>query len=300
MTAMNTVRLDAPSKLNLTLSVTGKAGGYHMLDTLVLTVDLCDRIVARKRWDGKCTVTMHGCGSEAIPPETNTALRAAELFTAQFSSEGADITVYKNIPIGGGMGGSSADSAGVLRALAVLYGVKDFAALKSLADGLGSDTGYLLTGGFCRLTGRGEAVEQLGTFPHCAFLLLLPREGVSTAACFSHYREGPPHPRSEHFLRALREEGLAQAARWCGNDLYEAAKEIEPKVEEAYLATRSFSPCGAGMTGSGSGCFALFEEEELARWALSRYHGDCRACIVRPWEKKTRRSIFSVGEEWED
>ena len=63
--------------------------------------------------------------------------------------------------MGAGLGGSSADAAGVLNAMAKLYGIDDKAALGELADALGSDTRYMLDGGFCRMRGRGEKLTFL-------------------------------------------------------------------------------------------------------------------------------------------
>ena len=134
MEKMNTAKVKAYAKVNLTLDITGEADGFHTLDSLVVTVDLFDQISAKKRKDGKIRVFMHGLGSETIPPEENNAQRAGEAFTARFKTAGADIAIYKNITVGAGMGGSSADAAGVLNALARLYGIADERALKELAD----------------------------------------------------------------------------------------------------------------------------------------------------------------------
>ena len=48
---MNTVRVNAHAKLNLTLDLCGKRGEYHLIDSLVTTVDLYDRIVFKRRKD---------------------------------------------------------------------------------------------------------------------------------------------------------------------------------------------------------------------------------------------------------
>ena len=128
MTIMETVRVNAHAKINLTLDVVGAEGGYHALDSLVATVALRDRIAATRRRDGRIVLHMHGMGCERIPPARNNAVLAAEQFVAAFHTTGADISVYKKIPVGGGFGGSSADAAGVLRALAALYGIADMGA----------------------------------------------------------------------------------------------------------------------------------------------------------------------------
>ena len=300
---MNTARVNAYAKLNLTLDIVGAAEGYHQIDSLVITVDLSDRIVAKKRKDGLVSVSMHGMKSESIPPEENNALRAGEAFVKKFGTSGANIKIFKNIPVGAGMGGSSADAAGVVNAMAVLYGVTDSAALKELADGLGSDTGYLLSGGFARMTGRGEQVVKFPLFPELWFLVLCPQEGVSTSQCYSAYDELgiSCFPRSERVLKDLLGGNPEWAAMQFGNDLYEAAVSLNPAVSEALLALRHFSPLGAGMSGSGSACYALFPTRELCEWARSRYRGKCRAYVVRsidPAQNRVLKNIYSIeGEE---
>lgn len=288
---MNAVKVNAYAKLNLTLDVTGAENGYHTLDSLVTTIDLFDKVAVKKRKDKLVNITMHGMGSEGIYPEHNNAALAGEAFVERFSTTGADITVYKNIPVGAGLGGSSTDAAGVLNAMAKLYGVSDAAALKSLADALGSDTGYLLGGGFARMRGRGERLERLEELPEMDFLLLCPRNGVSTAECFRRFdgRGETGSARTERAIELLRAGNAAWAAQSFGNDLYRAAAEIEPGVREELLALKELSPLGASMTGSGNAVFALFETRELAEWAKSRYRGKARAYCVRsvsPQEKK--------------
>ena len=177
---MGTVKVLSYAKLNLTLDITGKEDNYHTLDSLVVTVGLYDKIVARKRKDPLIGVTMHGMGSDKLYPEENHAVRAGEKFVEAFGTNGADITVYKNIPMGAGLGGSSADAAGVLNALAQLYKITDFVKLKAIADGLGSDTGYMLRGGLARMRGRGDEVEFFSDSPDMHFLLLCPKSDVST------------------------------------------------------------------------------------------------------------------------
>ncbi len=298
---MNVVRQNAYAKLNLTLDITGRENGYHLLDSLVVTVDLCDKLILKKRKDMRSSAVMHGMGSEAIAPEENNALKAAEAFSKAFGTNGADITVYKNIPMGAGLGGSSADAAGVLLGMKKLYGVTDEKAVKDLADSLGSDTGYLLTGGLCRMRGRGEALSFFAEEPDMYFLVLCPKESVSSRECFAAYDKlgVPPALCTEKALALLARGDLGGAARYFSNSLYAAAKELEPAAEAAVLAAKGFSPLGAAMTGSGSAAFALFETPELAAWAKSRYRGNARALTlknIRPNKIKTFKNPFALSE----
>ena len=283
---MNTVKIKAYAKVNLTLEITGVEAGYHMLDSLVASVDIYDLVVLKKRKDKLSSVSMHGMGSEGIPPEKNTALKAAELFSETFSTSGADITVYKNIPMGAGLGGSSADVSGVLNGMAKLYGITDREKLKALADTLGSDTGYMLNGGFARMQGRGEKVTKLDLSNTLHFLLICPDSSVSAGEC---YRAFDTQPRTleyrgcqtETCAEFLRKNDLNEAGRYLMNDHFRAAYSLNADVGKAYEEAVAFSPLGATMSGSGSCVFAMFETKELCEWAKSRYKGKFRTYVVK-------------------
>lgn len=281
------VRVKAFAKLNLTLAITGLKDGYHMLDSLVCTVDLFDLIKLKKRKDNLINVEMHGQGTESLPPEDNNAVRAAEAYVSAFGTCGADIKIFKNIPVGAGMGGSSADAAGVLRGMAMLYGKGGERDLKKLADTLGSDTGYLLTGGFARLTDRGEMVKKLKVNGRLNFLLLLPDGGVSTAQCYKLY-DGmscgllPCEPA----LNALLTGDAQGLGKSLFNALYAPAVKLCAGVETAYSELSVFAPLGVNMTGSGSGVYALFETAEMCAYAKSRYKGKCRCIELKSYIPK--------------
>lgn len=306
-TAMNTVKVKAYAKLNLTLEITGEKAGYHLLDSLVCNVDLFDYIVLKKRKDALSFVRMHGMGSESIPPEKNNALKAAEAFSARFQTTGADIMVYKNIPMGAGLGGSSADISGVINGMAKLYGVTDERALEALADELGSDTRYMLKGGFARMQGRGEQVTPLGKTPLLHFLLLCPNDGVSSGACYKKYDElalksdKKAESVTEKCIAALQNGDVNEGGRYLMNDLFPAASALCGAVEKAMEEALSFSPLGAVMTGSGSCVAALFETKELCEWAKSRYRGKFYATVVKTvdtiQENKGWRNPFALQEE---
>ena len=283
---MFSAKVKSYAKINLSLNISGVRGGYHLIDSAVCSVDICDTVCAKPRRDALVNVYMHGKGSESIPPEKNNAVKAAEAFVSAFGTRGADIEIYKDIPVGAGLGGSSADAAGVLNALAKLYKIDDYAALKALADGLGSDTGYMLRGGFARIAGRGDKVEPLSSPRQYHLLLFLPESPVSTPACYKKYDESPDPLRADtaRLCTALAAGNFAGVAENVYNALGAPARALNPECAAAWEAAREFSPSACAVTGSGSAVFALFESEELCRWAKSRYRGKIKTRAVKTVE----------------
>ena len=256
----------AYAKLNLTLDVLGVSEGYHMLDSLVAAVDVFDTVTLRARGDGE--IRVHTQGAD-IPERENHAFRAAKLFQERFSTRGADIFIEKRIPIGAGMGGSSADSAAVIAGMGRLFSVYDACACKALCDETGSDTGFLFTGGLARLQGRGERVTRLPF--RKLFFAVLPTQPVSTAACFAAYDEagGPHSHRTQAAAPLLAAGDIAGAAQHFGNDLAASAGRFAD-VGGALARMRALSPLGVGMTGSGGAVFGLFESRAEAHAAVKK------------------------------
>lgn len=271
---MNTVRVLAPAKLNLTLEIVGSAGGYHLLDSIVATIDLADEVTVAARTDGAVNFSMGGADGAVIEYERNTAVRAAQLFTKKFAAGGADIFVQKNIPFAAGLGGSSADAAGVIRAMCALYGV-DLSAAAPIADEVGSDVRYLLTGGFARMCGRGNKIYPINSGLSLDFLIIVPPRGVSTAECYARYDQMPKGARgfSDRAALALTYADKSALCANFYNALYNPARSLCPEVEQALGDALSLDPMGAAMSGSGSAVFAAFADSEQCRLAQARYKG---------------------------
>ena len=105
----------APAKLNLFLHVIGRRDdGYHLLQSVFVLIDWCDRLDFERRDDGR--LARHDRGV-ALPAD-DLCLRAARaLQQASGTPHGADIHVDKQVPWGAGMGGGSSDAASTLLAL---------------------------------------------------------------------------------------------------------------------------------------------------------------------------------------
>ena len=116
----------AHAKINLALSVTGVKGGMHTIDSLVTNIGVYDTIKATKRADSQIKVDYWGLTEEL---RGDTAKRMAELIQNRYGTAGADILITKRIPMSAGLGGSSADAAGVAHCMRTLYNLGDITAI---------------------------------------------------------------------------------------------------------------------------------------------------------------------------
>ncbi|MCD8371681.1 MAG: 4-(cytidine 5'-diphospho)-2-C-methyl-D-erythritol kinase [Clostridia bacterium] len=287
---MNEVRVKTPAKINLTLNINGVSGGKHLIDSVVTSIDLFDVINVKKRKDGLVGCVMHGMNSESIPFKSNNAVKAAEMFVEKIGVCGVDITVWKNIPVGAGLGGSSADAAGVLNALTRLFDA-DREDVYEIADKAGSDVRYMMDGGYARIKGYGEKVEPIDSRMKLYFTLIVPQSGVSTGECYSRYDDNPDGRRtnSDRAQKALEDGDFEKLSKSIYNALYAPARLINPDVEQALYEAYSFDPPAAAMTGSGGAVYAAFDNDSMSKWMQSRYRGKFFAFTAKTYIPKIRQ-----------
>ncbi len=147
------VRVNA--KINLTLDVMGDFGkGYHKLNMIMASVGIFD--IVEVCVSDKIAVTMDMRESD----ESNTAFKVAEICHREYGIPPLKIDITKGIPFGGGLGGSSADASAVLYCVKKMFGV-DNQIIESIAARVGSDVNFMLKGGICNASGKGDFVTEL-------------------------------------------------------------------------------------------------------------------------------------------
>jgi len=175
----------APAKLNLFLHVTGRRpDGYHLLQTVFQLIARCDILDFSVREDGKICRTNDLPG---VPPESDLVVRAARLLQSASGQVqlGADITVKKQLPMGGGLGGGSSDAATTLIVLNHLWQTGlSRSQLMALGLQLGADVPFFIFGENAFAQGVGEELTALPT-PACWFAVIEPGIAIPTASIFS-------------------------------------------------------------------------------------------------------------------
>jgi len=263
----------APAKLNLFLHIVGRrSDGYHELQTCFQFVDLCDEITIEVRADGRIRRVAEIAD---VAEDADLCVRAARaLQRAAGCALGADIGVFKRIPMGGGLGGGSSDAATCLVALNHLWKlhwtVDDLAALGLQ---LGADVPVFVRGRAAWAEGVGERLTPL--YPPLApleanYLILKPNVNVSTAAVFQDVdltRNSPP----------ITIHGfLASGGR---NDCLGVVRRRYPEVAHAFDWLSGFG--WARLTGTGACVFLGLESMDLGREIVSKLPPALEAFLAR-------------------
>jgi len=241
--------LPAPAKLNLFLHVLDKRpDGYHELQTVFRLIDRSDRIAIASRDDGELRFS-------GAFGEENLCLRAARLLKQHTGATlGADITLEKHLPIGGGLGSGSSDAATVLLALNRLWKLHlGRAALMELGANLGADVPFFLFGRNALGEGIGERLEPLELKPAWYFVAT-PQVAVSTREIFENALTG----QSKRLKIPPFFSGQGR------NDLEAIVSARHPEVAASLAWLRQRCP-QARMTGSGACVFAELETQTQAR-----------------------------------
>lgn len=262
----------SPAKINLFLAVTGRrADGFHDLVSVVATLDFGDTLNIDLRPDDRGFELV--CDDPRVPlDESNFVLRAAHAFRrATGWTGGARFVLEKRIPMGAGLGGGSSNAIAALKGLNALAGNPlGSPALAELAASLGSDCPLFLADGPVIMRGRGERLEPLpaggaARLSGRRVLVAKPDFGISTVWAYRQMAEAAP----AMYLPAGDAE--ARLAQWLDDRTKTAEQLLFNNLEQPAFAkflalpvllerVRGEFGVAAGMSGSGSACFALLNE----------------------------------------
>ena len=248
---MTTLYEAAYAKVNLTLDVLGKReDGYHDLQSVMQTISLRDDIEidigTGKPWKLLCSV-------EGIPCEKD--------------PKGLEIRILKRIPSQAGLGGGSADAAAVLRALNRHYGEPlSIFALAELGAEVGSDVPFCVLTGTAMVEGRGERLRKLPDMPDCIFVVVKPEFSVSTPELYKKIDEVsiPKRPDNKAMESALLAGDLKKVCDNIHNVFDPVVTADNPELNYIKSLFYNYGAIGYQMSGSGSACFAVVSEFEIA------------------------------------
>ncbi|MBN8828743.1 MAG: 4-(cytidine 5'-diphospho)-2-C-methyl-D-erythritol kinase [Sphingobacteriia bacterium] len=249
-------RLVAPAKINLSLNITGKRkNGYHELHSIVVFGVVSDEII--------------------ILPSNKNELKVEGQFAYQISDEniitkclnlakkkGAEITPYnitlkKNIPVGAGLGGGTADAGAILRYISSAY--KQIFSHEEMAS-IGADVPMCFTNSPLIAEGIGEKITPIQLGFKLYIMLINPGIYISTQKMYDLIKD---FNKIETKMDIDNLEMLVNYLKVYGNDFLNIDNSNIKEIKRIIKDIEALPGCVyASMTGSGSTCFGIFKNLE--------------------------------------
>ena len=256
----NCYSIIAPAKLNLNLFVRGKANnGLHLIESDVCFLELSDKIFFEFSKNDNFLQNKSN-KSLLIDDKYNLILDALNEFRCLTGwDKKFQIYLDKNIPIGAGLGGGSADAAATLILLRKLFNEESkkkklsISNLYKIANKLGSDVPACLESKSLKISGYGNKIKRNKLSNSYYYLLVNPNIQLSTRQVFSHY---------SYFSNDIPENKkncLDNVSVY--NSLLSSAITIAPQIDTILSILKKLPNIIAyGMSGSGSTCFGIFKD----------------------------------------
>lgn len=265
------VSVDCPAKTNLTLHVGERHeawGGRHALDTMYCAVGVYDTVTLEQRAAGAgCSLELSGQYLGDLAASSSDMLRNHAMLAlfamARACGREPDVavTIEKNIPVGAGLGGGSADAAGTLLGLNALWDLHwPLERLAPIAATLGADMPFCLVGGYAHGSGYGEIVTPVA--PDDPRITALRADGCDGRVLVGAYRAQLSTPEVYAAFDVLGGDGSP-------NDLQAAAVSLHPRSGVAIELARAAGATRAFISGSGPSVCA-FVPDDAAAHAVER------------------------------
>ncbi len=257
----------AYAKINLYLDVlVRRENGFHDILSVMHTTSLCDTVTVYAKEAKETKITLSVKGADLPLDKNNIAYLAAEAYLEKSKlCSKINIEIEKNIPIGAGLAGGSADAAAVLRALNKIYNRLTIDELLEIAEGLGSDVPFCLVGGSALCEGRGEIMTPINVQPK-NLVIAIGEERVNTKEAYAELDRIYNNFENPHSGEELKKRCLSNPH----NEAlpYNIFEEVAPNsVKKLKERLSALSATAVLMSGSGPSVFGIFESEEEAKKA---------------------------------
>lgn len=256
------------AKINLALNVVGKTDdNYHLLDSVVLPVELHDTIILENLRNGVETyVTVDDFSQGSI--EYNIASFAIDRLASMYKFNNKfRVYIHKVIPMQAGLGGGSSNAAFTMKAVIkqLKLDVPD-ETLLDIAKTLGADVPFFIKCKPARMRGIGEILDPITVKNNYHVLIVKPHEGLSTKTVFNKADELDLKVGNiEDVIKALEIGDDDLLASSIVNSLEDAAVSLIPEIKRIKEILLSFGLKIVGMTGSGSSVVALSQDKKLLK-----------------------------------
>lgn len=245
------------AKINLGLHITEKrADGYHNIESVFVPVPINDALEITKNKTNKTNFSSAGI---KIPSDgkPNLVERAFSIVQSKYQIPNVDIELLKQIPIGAGLGGGSADAAACILSFNKLFDLQlSEKELLSLAGQLGADCAFFIKNKIMYVEGIGDRFTDLALdLSKYHFVVVYPNIHVSTAEAYKHVSPKTP----SNNIRDILAKPIETWKHELKNDFENSVFKQHPKIEKVKQHLYESGAIYASMSGSGSTVFGIFK-----------------------------------------
>ncbi len=249
-----------PAKINLGLNILRKrTDGYHDIESCMVEIPFTDILEVTKADSFEFLqtgITISGIGG------TNLCEKAYQLLRREYEIGPVYIHLRKQIPVGAGLGGGSADATYTLLALNQLFHLQlSLQKLKELSSELGSDCPFFIEGLLQIAQGRGEELSTI-ELDLSKFYLVLLNPGIHVGT-----KEAYDGVSINDAAVSVHETLQKPIQQWCDllkNDFETSVFQLYPEIQKLKESLYESGASYAAMSGSGSSVFGIFSAEQQA------------------------------------
>lgn len=248
------------AKINIGLNIIERRNdGYHNIESIFYPVAWYDSIEAIPA-EGKRDINLSIYGLP-VPGdmESNLCVRAYRLLNNYYKLSSLDCYLLKQIPMGAGLGGGSADAAFFLNLLNELFHLQlSKEELKQYASQIGSDCAFFIDNKPALVTGTGNVITPIQLDLSKYYIAIVyPQVHIDTKNAYSLII---PHKKPQNLLESIQ----APIITWKEtilNDFEEPVFKINPQLAEIKSFLYKQGALYASMTGSGSALYGIFAQK---------------------------------------
>ncbi len=259
--------LNSYSKINLTLNVNYlNKNNFHEIQSYYCLISLADKIKIKKNNNKKDNVSFKGPFAKLVKKSNNSILNLLRLLRKLgHISNYYSVEVIKNIPVFAGLGGGSGNAAFILKYLLKKKINKPL--LAKLETSVGSDFKlFFHDQGFLKNLGLINNFKKKHQF---FFVLIQPNFKCSTKEIYKKIKSYSKKKLFDQNRLSSKRKFIGYLSK-SSNDLESIVVKKYPIINELLANIKNEKGCFfSRMTGSGSVCYGLFNNEIKAKKALN-------------------------------
>ncbi len=257
------IKVNANAKINIGLTILNKReDGYHNIETTLSTISLSDKLLLERSEKG---ITLVSPGLK-IPSEENLCYKAAQLFLKTYDiDEGVKITLQKNIPIGGGLGGGSSDAAGVLKGMREVFNLNiPDEELMKLSREIGCDVPFFIKGGAAIARGVGDELKFF-KLPKMHLVIYYPGYPIATKWAYEEYDKSTLTSGIEVDNILMQKKKKVRTGLNIVNDFEKVVFKAHPDLLDIKTNLLRAGAFMVSLSGSGSCLYAVIDEKNIRK-----------------------------------